>query len=121
MVAVLASPELRYITKQNLYVWHSYFHVVEKVENSIAIDKQGRLVLPSHIREALGLKDGGHATIRLDGSRIILEPASKSLKEKVQEWASLALTLKAEAFAEEFEESWKWMSREYARRKLGVS
>jgi len=91
------------------------------MEDAVTVDKQGRLVLPSHIREVLGLKEGGHVSIRLDGSRVILEPVSKDLKEKVQEWGSLALSLKAEAFTEEFKESWKWMSREYARRKLGLS
>ncbi|MEM2920802.1 MAG: AbrB/MazE/SpoVT family DNA-binding domain-containing protein [Candidatus Bathyarchaeia archaeon] len=91
------------------------------MEDSIIIDKQGRLVLPSRIREALGLKEGGQLTVRLDGSRVILEPASKDLVKKVQDWANLAATNKSEAFAEEYGESWKWMSHEYARRKLGLS
>jgi AbrB family looped-hinge helix DNA binding protein len=95
--------------------------MVNNMENSITIDKQGRLVLPSHIREALGLKEGGHVIIRLDGSRVVLEPASRDVNEKVKEWAGLARSLKAEALSEEFDESWKWMSREYARRKLGLS
>ncbi|MGB9622894.1 MAG: AbrB/MazE/SpoVT family DNA-binding domain-containing protein [Candidatus Bathyarchaeia archaeon] len=91
------------------------------MEDSVTIDKQGRLVLPSHIREVLGLKEGGQVSIRLDGSRVILEPISKDIKEKVQEWANIALSLKVEAFTEEYNESWKWMSREYARKKLGLS
>jgi len=91
------------------------------MEDVVVIDKQGRLVLPSRIREVLGLKGGGQVSIRLDGSRVILEPTSKDIKENVQEWVSLALSLKADAFTEESEESWKWMSREYARRKLGLS
>ena len=95
--------------------------MVNFMENAITIDKQGRLVLPSHIREVLGLKEGGNVSIRLDGSRVILEPVSKDLEGKVQEWEDLALSLRVEAFAEEFRESWKWMSREYARRKLGLS
>jgi len=95
--------------------------MVENVENSINIDRQGRLVLPSYIREVLGLKEGGHVTIRFDGSRVILEPMSKNVKENVEEWASLARGLKAEALTEECDESWKWMSREYARRKIGLS
>jgi AbrB family looped-hinge helix DNA binding protein len=80
------------------------------MEDTVTIDKQGRLVLPSHIRKALGLKEGGKLSIRLDSSRLILEPISKNLKEKVQEWANLALSLKVEAFTEESKESWKWMS-----------
>jgi len=95
--------------------------MVKSMENAVTIDRQGRLVLPSHIREVLGLKEGGHVSIRLDGFRVILEPMSKDLEGKVQEWANLALSLRVEAFTEEFRESWKWMSREYARRKLGLS
>lgn len=95
--------------------------MVKNVENSITIDKQGRLVLPSHVREALGLKEGGHVTMRFDGSRVILEPASKDVKQNVREWADLARSLRAEALSEEYDESWKWMSLEYARRKLGLS
>jgi len=91
------------------------------MEEDVKIDKQGRVVLPSHTREALGLKGGGRASVRLDGTRIIIEPASKDLKRKVQDWARLAKENKAEAFAEETGESWKWVSRDYARRKLGLS
>ena len=94
--------------------------MVKNMEASVNMDKQGRLVLPSYIREALGLKEGGRVTVRLDGRRVILEPEPTNLKERVQEWMESALALKAEAFSEELEESWKWMSREYARRKLGL-
>jgi AbrB family looped-hinge helix DNA binding protein len=90
------------------------------MENSVKIDKQGRLVLPLHFREALGLKGGGEVTIRLDGSRIIIEPVSNDVWENVREWEDLTRGLKAEAFIEEPDESWKWMSSEYARRKLGL-
>jgi len=95
--------------------------MVKIVENSVTVDRQGRLVLPSNIREVLGLKEGGQVSIRLDGSRIILEPMSKDLEERVREWVSIALGLNAEAFTEESRESWKWMSREYAKRKLSLS
>lgn len=94
--------------------------MVNNVETSINVDKQGRLVLPSHIREALNIKEGGRVTIRLDGWRVILEPEPADFKERVQEWVDSALALRAEAFSEQYEESWKWMSREYARRKLGL-
>ena len=90
------------------------------LDEVIMIDRQGRLVVPSHLREALGVKDGGQISIRLDGPRLILEPAPKYTKEKVDEWAKLARDTKAEANAEETGESWEWMSREFARRKLGL-
>jgi AbrB family looped-hinge helix DNA binding protein len=95
--------------------------VVIIMDETITIDRQGRMVVPSHLREALGIKDGGYVSIRLDGPRLILEPASKDVKEQVKKWTKLARETKVEACAEETEESWRWMSREYARRKLGLS
>ena len=95
--------------------------MVKIMENAVTMDRQGRLVLPSHIREALGLKEGGEITVRLDGSRVIIEPVSRDVKERVQEWENLTRSLRAEPFVEEPDESWKWMSHEYARRKLGLS
>jgi len=90
------------------------------MEETVKIDKQGRLVLPSHTRKLLGLKEGGSIYIRIDGSRAVLEPALEDLDERVAEWKEAALRLKASAFTEEVAESWKWMSREYARSKLGL-
>jgi len=95
--------------------------MVKIVENAIKVDEQGRMVLPSRVREAFGIKKGGQITIRMDGSKVILEPLSMDVEKKVQEWANLSRKLKTEIFAEESNESWKWMSRDYARRKLGLS
>jgi AbrB family looped-hinge helix DNA binding protein len=94
--------------------------MVRIMDESITIDRQGRMVVPSHLREALGIKDGGHVSIRLDGTRLVLEPASKDVKEQVNKWVKFARDTKAGACTEETEESWRWMSREYARRKLGL-
>lgn len=94
--------------------------MVNRMEEIVRVDRQGRLVLPSHIRKSLGLKDGGSIFIRVDGSRAVLEPAFQDLSESVNEWKEATLRLKSKAFAEKVEESWKWMSREYARRKLGL-
>lgn len=90
------------------------------MEYTVNIDKQGRLVIPSPIREALGLKGGGEAVIRLDDLKLVIEIVDKDLEKKVEEWRKTALSLHAEPFTEEVEESWKWISREYAERKLGI-
>jgi AbrB family looped-hinge helix DNA binding protein len=91
------------------------------MEETATIDKQGRLIVPARLREALGVKEGGRVSIRLDGPRLVLEPVSLDVKGKAEEWADQARSSKVEAFVGENDESWKWMSREYARRKLGLS
>lgn len=91
------------------------------MEETISVDRQGRMVVPSHLREALGVKDGGQVSIRLDGPRLILEPVPTDIKERTSQWEDTARGTKAEAFTEEEKDSWKWMTREYARRKLGLN
>jgi len=94
--------------------------MVECVEDNVGVDKQGRLVLPASLRETLGIKDGGQVSIRLDGNRLIIEPTPEDLDEAVTEWAQQPRGRAREAQAGEAPESWKWMSREYARKKLGL-
>jgi len=95
--------------------------MVRFMEEKLKVDRQGRLVLPSHLRERLRLGGkGGTVSVRLDGSRIVIEPIMEDLEERVKEWRDMALTLRAEPFTEETEESWKWISLEYAKRKLGL-
>ncbi len=91
------------------------------MENAVKVDEQGRMVLPSRVREAFGIKKGGQITIRMDGTKVILEPLSKDVEKRIREWENISRQLKAEVLTEEPNESWKWMSREYARRKLGLS
>jgi len=42
------------------------------------------------------------------------------MKTLIKGWRKLALNVHAQAFIEKSENSWKWMSREYAERKLGI-
>lgn len=78
------------------------------------------MVIPALIREALGLESGSKALLRLDGTKIVMELVNEDLEKRVEEWRKLALRLRAEPFTEDIEDSWKWMSREYAERKLGL-
>lgn len=50
----------------------------------------------------------------------MIEPVAKDLEEKVWRWVGTVLSLRAEPFPGEVEETWKWVSREYAERKLGA-
>jgi len=70
--------------------------------------------------EVLGLKKGGTVKLKLDGSSIMIELIRKELKEKAEEWKKMALSLKAKPLSERTEETWKWMSIDYTRRKLGI-
>lgn len=90
------------------------------MEERLSMDRQGRIVIPARIRRALGLQEGGELVIRLEGSRIVLEPYAGDLERRVEEWASFALSLNVGVKPGEAEEDWKWMSGEYARRKLGL-
>jgi len=96
---------------------------MEEIAN---VDKQGRVVLPSKIREALGIKDGGEVMIRFNGERVIIEPASVDSSRRAREWGRQARALKTEAFSADAGEACgegrqeKWAGREYARKKLGL-
>jgi len=91
------------------------------MEQIIGIDKQGRLVLPASVRKSMGLKDGGKVSVRLDGFRVIIEPVFMDLEKSVKTWRESTLKLHVNPFTEDIPESWKWMSRDYARRKVGIS
>lgn len=95
--------------------------MVNNVEEVLSIDEQGRIVVPARVRKALGIGGGAKLLMRLDGSSIVLKPIPEDLGRSINEWASSARAIKAEVGAEVHEESWKWMSRDYAKRKLGVS
>ncbi len=58
--------------------------------------------------------------IRVEGSKMVLELLHENLRESVEKWVNLAQSTKAEINTEEPEESWKWISRDYAKRKLGI-
>jgi AbrB family looped-hinge helix DNA binding protein len=61
------------IVKENIYSHGMLFTImVETVDETLNVDKQGRIVLPAHIRKAIGIERGGKLLIRFDGSRIIL-------------------------------------------------
>lgn len=98
--------------------------VEDEGDRVVIVDQQGRLVLPSRIREKLGLKKGGRVTIRLeDSSRVIIERKStESVEERVENWVNMALSAKAQMGAVGGKKTLadKWMSSEYARRKLGI-
>jgi AbrB family looped-hinge helix DNA binding protein len=93
-------------------------------ERTVVVDQQGRMVLPSRLRERLGLKKGGRVSIRLeDSSKVVIERKSaESVEERVENWVSMALNAREQVSASSGKRPMasKWMSSEYARRKLGI-
>jgi len=51
---------------------------------TVSVDNRSRLVVPAHLRETLGIRDGGKVSVRLDGTRLIIEPIPTDLEEKVK-------------------------------------
>jgi len=93
---------------------------VYKVEY-VKIDKQGRLVIPASVRRTLGINGEVEVLVRVEGGRIVIELSSKDLEGSTNRWVEAALKTNLKPFSEDIEESWKWMSHEYAERKLGIS
>ncbi len=101
---------------------------MEERQEIVKVDRQGRLVLPSRIRKSLGLESGGMVSIKRDGSRVVLEPKPASdLEKRVARWEKVTLEMEVNMFseptlrkAENVNDGLRWMSREYARRKLGL-
>lgn len=52
---------------------------------SLRVGAQGRLVLPSAMRRALGIEPGDELTARLEGRRIVLEPREELLRRMQDE------------------------------------
>ncbi len=64
--------------------------MVNVVDESVSIDKQGRLVVPAHLRQSLGIKEGGRVMIYQDGKKIVLEPINEDVERRVKEWSRKA-------------------------------
>lgn len=87
----------------------------------VKIDKQGRLVIPASIRRAFGINGETEAIVRAEGGRIIIELISRDTEGSINRWVEDALNSNLKPFTEDIRESWKWISGEYAERKLGIS
>jgi AbrB family looped-hinge helix DNA binding protein len=91
------------------------------MELEVAVDKQGRLVLPAKIRKALGIKNGGKVKLTLKGEGVMLTVFDEDIISRVEKWHKRLSSISVEPFTEKMHrEVSKWYSDEYARRKLGL-
>jgi len=94
---------------------------VEHIKLKIKIDKQGRMVIPSKVRRVLGIYDEMEGVLSVRGRKIIIEFIDNNLKERVEKWYEDMKRMKVQAFSsKEVIPKSKWMSDEYAKRKLGL-
>ena len=63
--------------------------MVKLVEETLNVDERGRVVIPSHIRKAVGIRGRGKLLVKCEGSKIILEPYPGDLNGNVERWANL--------------------------------
>lgn len=52
-----------------------------RVDATLVLGKQGRLVIPAKVRAALGLAPGDHLHLRVAGTRLVLERPQDAVDE----------------------------------------
>ena len=80
--------------------------VPEQLESATGrLDAHGRVVVPSEMRRALGLKPGDRLAFFLEGEALVIKPLASVEKELWAELAPLAGDLAGELIAERREEA----------------
>lgn len=82
----------------------------EAKEKALHLGKQGRLVIPAHLREELGYKEGDTLIARVEDGRLVLETREqilKRLKDYVRAHVPPGVSLVDELLAERRAEAQK--------------
>ena len=61
---------------QQTVLWHSY-----RMDATLVLGQQGRLVIPAEIRAALGLAPGDHLHLHVAGARLVLQREQDAVDE----------------------------------------
>ena len=93
--------------------------MVRLLDFVLRVDGQGRIVLPSRVRQALGIDGGAELVCRVVGNRIVLEKFSRdSIRRAFVELEELAPNLDLDI--EEYEDEYGYFDGEYVFRKIGL-
>jgi AbrB family looped-hinge helix DNA binding protein len=96
--------------------------MVRNVEHKVRVDRQGRIIIPSVLRRALGVTGDGELLLRLRGEELVLRRLREDLERRVEEWYETMSRRRVHAFlGPVVEEPSRWMSVEYIEKKLGLS
>ncbi|MEM2742139.1 MAG: AbrB/MazE/SpoVT family DNA-binding domain-containing protein [Nitrososphaeria archaeon] len=82
------------------------------------MDKQGRIILPKEVRQALGINEDAELVCRVVGNRIVLERFFiNSIKNIFEELEEIVPSIELDTVKVEEED--KYVDREYVLRKIG--
>ncbi|HTC56420.1 MAG TPA: AbrB/MazE/SpoVT family DNA-binding domain-containing protein [Candidatus Sulfotelmatobacter sp.] len=73
-----------------------------------SVSTKGQFVIPSEIRESLGIKPGTRIAVTQEGSRIVLEPVSEELVDRTRGLFSGTPSLSEELKRQRRQEKNKW-------------
>lgn len=92
--------------------------VVIKVPYELKVDPQGRVVMPKELRRILGVVEGGSIVLEKKNNRVFIQ-ASRDIERDVEQWKEKLKGMSIEAKGFEAGES-KWVSEDWAKKKLGT-
>jgi AbrB family looped-hinge helix DNA binding protein len=73
-----------------------------------SVSTKGQFVIPSEMRELLGIKPGTRISVTQEGSRIVLEPVSEELVDRTRGLFSGKPSLSQELKRQRRQEKNKW-------------
>jgi AbrB family looped-hinge helix DNA binding protein len=92
------------ITRDKSYLRYT----VSMIRQITSVSTKGQFVIPSEMRESLGIKPGTRIALTLEGSRIVLEPVSEDLVDKTRGLFSGKPSLSAELMRERRRRKDRW-------------
>ncbi len=93
------------------------------MEYEVSVDRQGRMTIPAPLRRLLNLDGGGRVVVSYENGVLVIRVVDRDLKKRVRKWVGEVLSVSPKPLIEEYEgdSTDRWVSVEYARRKLGTS
>ena len=91
--------------------------------HTIKMDKQGRLVIPAEIRKKMSLTENTSLEVEIIGNQLIIRKIARESEENISRWQKNLLSQNYpinESDVVDETESEKWISEDYAWKKLGL-